>query len=104
MLRTSKTEKSKSCSLGWEASGALGVAGATFGADGGDLEGERGHSDPARMDDSPKGGTVDDARAGDVSAVNELKEDMVVVRGQEPVSAGFFSEPKTKCHRPLSYT
>ena len=35
------------------------------------------------MDDSPKGGTGDGAGAGDASAANELKEDMVVVRGQE---------------------
>jgi hypothetical protein len=45
---------------------------------GGDCVGERGRLVPAIMEDSPKGGIMDGAGAGEARAANELAEDMVV--------------------------
>jgi hypothetical protein len=49
---------------------------------GGDWVGEQGRLDPARRDDSPKGGTVDGAGVGEARAANGFEENMVV-REQE---------------------
>jgi hypothetical protein len=49
---------------------------------GSDWIGKRGCLDPARIEDSLKGGTMDGAGAGEARAANELAEDMVV-REQE---------------------
>jgi hypothetical protein len=110
MFRMSKTEyllMASRAGIETRGTGGTGV--------GGDWVGERGHLDPARIDDSPKGGTMDDAGVGEVRAANGLYEDMVV-RKQEAcldtilpleslilgLSASFFSEPETNHHRPLS--
>jgi hypothetical protein len=77
MFRMSKTEYLSMALREGVETGGTGGAGV-----GRDWVGERGRLVPAIIEDSPKGGTVDGAGAGEARAANELVEDMVV-REQE---------------------
>ena len=60
--------------------GATGTEGWAEGGAGGDEEGEQGHLDPSREDDSPKGGaTTVMLVAGEARAANKFVKDMMVV-------------------------